>query len=85
MSEKGSGSTFLEVMLSFTLGAVAGAVVALLYAPQTGDETRDKLRELSDEYSILAKEKYGKARKSIDSNVQKIKSTKNKIAKKGKK
>ena len=85
MSEKGSGSTFLEVILSFTLGAVAGAAVALLYAPQTGDETREKLRELSDEYSLLAKEKYGKARSTIDSNVKKIKNAKKKIVKKRKK
>ena len=31
------------VLLAFIAGAVAGAVVALLYAPATGDETREYL------------------------------------------
>jgi gas vesicle protein len=30
---------------SFALGAVAGAAVALLYAPRSGDETRQIMRE----------------------------------------
>jgi gas vesicle protein len=34
-----------EVMLAFLLGAVAGAAVALLYAPASGQETRDFLSE----------------------------------------
>lgn len=34
------GST---VMLAFVLGAVAGAAVALLYAPAAGEDTRDYL------------------------------------------
>ena len=31
------------VMLAFIAGALAGAAVALLYAPATGDETREYL------------------------------------------
>ncbi|MDA1306417.1 MAG: YtxH domain-containing protein [Acidobacteria bacterium] len=38
-----------QVLLAFVLGAVAGAAVALLYAPSSGEETRrriaDKARE----------------------------------------
>ncbi len=34
-----------EVMLAFLLGAVAGAAVAFLYAPASGQETRDFLSE----------------------------------------
>lgn len=30
---------------AFALGAVAGAAVALLYAPRSGDETREMVRE----------------------------------------
>lgn len=37
--ESNSGS----VMLAFMLGAVAGAAVALLFAPASGEETRDYL------------------------------------------
>jgi len=46
--DDGSGSAGV-VLLAFLVGAVAGAAVALLYAPATGRETReflgDKARE----------------------------------------
>ncbi len=41
----GAGS----VMLAFLVGAVAGAAVALLYAPATGIETREFLGEKARE------------------------------------
>jgi gas vesicle protein len=36
-------------MLAFLVGAVAGAAVALMYAPATGQETRDFLGEKARE------------------------------------
>jgi gas vesicle protein len=46
------------VMLAFLVGAVAGAAAALLYAPATGDETREmlaqKAREARERASALA-------------------------------
>lgn len=39
-----SGS-FGSVIAAFTLGALAGAAVALLFAPASGEETRRKLAE----------------------------------------
>jgi gas vesicle protein len=41
----GSGT----VLVAFALGAVAGAAIALLYAPATGEETRRKLAEKARE------------------------------------
>ncbi len=41
----GSGT----VLLAFALGAAAGAAIALLYAPATGEETRRKLGEKARE------------------------------------
>jgi gas vesicle protein len=41
------------ILLSFLLGGLVGAGFALLLAPQSGRETRQKIRELSEE----AKEK----------------------------
>jgi gas vesicle protein len=35
--------------MGFLIGLLTGAVVALLYAPKTGDVTRDELRMRSDE------------------------------------
>ena len=37
------------VMLAFIAGALAGAAVALLYAPATGDETREYLGQRAKE------------------------------------
>jgi gas vesicle protein len=34
-----------SVLVAFLIGAVAGAAVALLYAPATGEETRRRLAE----------------------------------------
>ena len=46
------------VLLAFLVGAVAGAAVALLYAPATGKETReflgDKAREAQDKATAMA-------------------------------
>ena len=48
------------VLLAFVLGAVAGAAVALLYAPASSEETRrklaDKAREGRDKAESVARE-----------------------------
>ena len=46
----GAGS----ILLAFILGAVSGAAVALLYAPQSGKETRDYLNERANEARVRA-------------------------------
>lgn len=56
MSEN-RGSTTLEVTLALLLGGVIGAGIALLYAPQTGEETRKKLKETADKLKEQFKEK----------------------------
>ncbi|MEO8071504.1 MAG: YtxH domain-containing protein [Acidobacteriota bacterium] len=43
--DNSSGSVFV----AFALGAIAGAAVALLYAPAAGDETRRRLAEKARE------------------------------------
>ena len=52
MSEK-DGYNAGSMLLAFFLGGVAGAGVALMLAPQSGEETRRKLRDLAED----AKEK----------------------------
>jgi len=37
------------VLMAFVLGAAAGAAVALLYAPATGEETRRRIKEKARE------------------------------------
>lgn len=43
------GTSAGTVLVAFALGALAGAAVALLYAPASGDETRRKLRHKARE------------------------------------
>ena len=57
----GAGS----VMLAFLVGAVAGAAVALLYAPATGRETREFLGEKAREGRERATEAAAKGREAI--------------------
>ena len=61
MEEKDYGAGSL--LFSFLLGSLVGAGIALLIAPQTGRETREKIKE----YAESAKEKAAES-------VQKIKS-----------
>jgi hypothetical protein len=43
----------------FALGALAGGVLALIFAPQAGDQTRDQLRDASD--AILLRGRAGES------------------------
>jgi gas vesicle protein len=47
MSDNGSHAG--TVLVAFVLGAITGAAVALLYAPEAGEETRRKLGEKARE------------------------------------
>jgi len=45
MSERDSG--FAEFVAGFVIGGLAGAAIALLLAPQSGEETRQLIRDRS--------------------------------------
>ena len=61
--DRGAGAG--SVMLAFLVGAVAGAAVALLYAPATGEETREFLGEKAREGRERAAEAEAKGREAI--------------------
>ena len=62
MSDRDEFGAFL---VGFVVGGLTGAVVALLFAPQTGEETRalikDKSIELRDKAQLTAEEAYARA------------------------
>jgi gas vesicle protein len=58
----GAGS----VLLAFLLGAVSGAAFALLYAPATGQETREYLGEKANEARARAAEAAAKGRDALN-------------------
>ena len=43
-----------NVFYAFVIGAAAGATIALLNTPRTGDEMRDMLRESSEDAKVQA-------------------------------
>jgi gas vesicle protein len=62
MSDRDEFGAFL---VGFIVGGLTGAVVALLFAPQSGEETRalikDKSIELRDKAQVTAEEAYARA------------------------
>jgi gas vesicle protein len=51
-----------HVLLAFILGAMSGVAVALLYAPASGRETRERLSEKAEEARARAAEAAAKGR-----------------------
>ena len=67
-----NGSSGGSLLLAFAMGALAGAAVALLYAPAAGEETRRKLakkaregRETLEDAVERGREAFDKARKEM--------------------
>ena len=61
--EEGAGAG--GVLLAFMLGAVSGAVLALLYAPMAGNETREKLGQKAREAGEKATEAAERGREMV--------------------
>jgi gas vesicle protein len=66
-----------SVMLAFVLGAVAGAAVALLFAPATGEETREYLgrrardsRDRARDAAEQGREFYQRQRDNVTSAIE---------------
>jgi gas vesicle protein len=60
------GAAAGSILLAFLLGAVSGAAVALLYAPQSGRETRDFLGEKANEARARAAEAAARGRDALN-------------------
>ena len=61
-----SGDTFA----AFVVGAVTGGVVALLFAPRTGEETRRSLRYALEEMESAVKNIADEANKNVAHSVE---------------
>ena len=76
MSDRDEFGAFL---VGFLVGAVGGAVVALLFAPQSGEETRaligEKSIELRDRAVETSKQAYTQASKYAEDAVETAKKT----------
>jgi gas vesicle protein len=72
-----SDNRTIEFLKGLVLGGVVGAVVALLYAPKSGKETREDISEKMEDLYEKAREEYedslNKARKAYDSAIARMK------------
>jgi len=59
-------------ILSFILGAIVGAVVALLYAPQSGEELRTHLRQEAQVERQRLQAQYEKGMQDLHERVDKV-------------
>ncbi|MEW6116230.1 MAG: YtxH domain-containing protein [Nitrospirota bacterium] len=60
-----------SVLLSFLLGGMVGAGLALLLAPQSGPETRKKIREFADDVKEKTTDYMSQAKEKVTSTVEK--------------
>lgn len=65
------------VMLAFLVGAVAGAALALLYAPATGEDTRDYLgqkaregRERANDLAQKGRQAFSEGRETLATAIE---------------
>jgi gas vesicle protein len=72
-----NGGSAGSVLVAFALGAIAGAAVALLYAPAAGEETRRKLaekaregREKAESLAREGREFFNRQRESVAAAVE---------------
>lgn len=69
MSNESSGHAG-TVMLAFVAGAVAGAAVALLFAPASGEETREYLNRKAREGRNRARDAFDRQREGVVSAIE---------------
>ena len=62
-----------SVLLAFILGGMVGAGVALLIAPQSGVETRRKIKDLADDVKEKATDYASTAKEKVTETVDKAK------------
>ncbi len=58
-------STTTKFLLGFIAGALTGATLGLLLAPEKGEETRRLIREKVEDYAEKGKEVYERMKKKV--------------------
>jgi len=71
MGNEESGHSAGSLILSFFIGGLVGAGVALLLAPKPGVESREKIRELAEDAKKKATEYAEKVKAEVTSTVGK--------------
>jgi gas vesicle protein len=61
------------LILSFLLGGIVGAGMALLFAPKSGLETRQKIKDLAEDVKEKAKDYVDDVKDKVTSKIEKSK------------
>jgi gas vesicle protein len=64
----------MKYVLSFLLGAVAGATVALLFAPTSGNELRSNIKTQADTQSAKLQSEYQKGLQDLNARIDQLSS-----------
>ena len=59
-------------MGSFIMGALVGAGLALLFAPQTGEETQEEIRERAKKLRSAAEERIREAQQTLEVRLEEV-------------
>jgi len=70
MADENNGVNASTVFLSFLAGAAVGAGLALLVAPKTGKELREKIAELTDDAVSKIKDYASEAQTKISATLE---------------
>ena len=70
--EEGRSFGGTEFLFGLLVGAVMGAALAIIFAPQSGEETRAMLKAKSDELQLKAKEMTDTLRQDAEELVAKV-------------
>lgn len=65
-SKETKGKGYVGTLIGFGAGAVVGAVTALLFAPQSGEETRDRIKDRLNEVSDKANEALDRSKEALE-------------------
>jgi gas vesicle protein len=64
----------IKYMLSFLLGAVTGAAIALFFAPSSGEELRSNIKTQADTQYARLQDEYQKGMQELHSKMDKMSS-----------
>ncbi|MCS7203488.1 MAG: YtxH domain-containing protein [Thermodesulfovibrio sp.] len=73
MSEEREGYSAKSLFLAFLLGGLVGAGISLLLAPQSGRETRLKIKEAAEDVKEKAESYIKEAKEKISTTLEKAK------------
>jgi gas vesicle protein len=84
--DENNGQTFLTIFLSFLVGFVVGGLIggtlALLFAPQSGEETRAAIRDKSIELKEQAAEQVAQVRAKAQEQINSLQAQLNELQEK---